>query len=106
MVDLLGTIAARKKATPAQLALAWLLWRRRFGLVAVFALGAAIIIGPWMARNYRHDGRLVLVASEGGVTFWTGNHPLAIGEGDLAANPTLKRESLALRSRHPALQKK
>ena len=25
------------------------------------------------------------------VTFWTGNHPLAAGEGDLAANPRLKR---------------
>ncbi len=44
-------------------------------------------------RNYRVYGRFVAVASEGGVTFWTGNHPLAIGEGDLAANPDLKRRS-------------
>jgi len=30
LVDLLGKIAARKKATPAQLALAWLLARKRW----------------------------------------------------------------------------
>ena len=58
---------------------------------------------PWTIRNYAQYGRFVPVATEGGVTFWTGNHPLAVGEGDLAANPTLKRESLALRLRHPAL---
>jgi hypothetical protein len=45
----------------------------------------------------------VLVASEGGVTFWTGNHPLATGEGDLAANPRLKEAELAFRRAHPGL---
>jgi hypothetical protein len=48
-------------------------------------------------------GRFVLVASEGGVTFWTGNHPLARGEGDLAANPELKRAELEFRRAHPGL---
>jgi len=43
------------------------------------------------------------VASEGGVTFWTGNHPLATGEGDLAANPDLKRANVALRAQHPGM---
>ena len=45
---------------------------------------------PWTARNAAVYGRFVLVASEGGVTFWTGNHREARGEGDLAANPHLK----------------
>jgi hypothetical protein len=47
--------------------------------------------------------RFVLVASEGGVTFWTGNHPLARGEGDLAANPQIKAAELAFRQAHPGL---
>jgi hypothetical protein len=85
------------------LAGAWLLWRRRPGLVAALAAGSLLVVGPWTARNYTHHGRFVLVASEGGVTFWTGNHPLAIGEGDLAANPALKRAQLSLRDRYPDL---
>ena len=55
------------------------------------------MIGPWTLRNYAHHGRFVLVASEGGVTFWTGNHPRARGEGDLAANLDLKQEQSAAR---------
>jgi hypothetical protein len=37
------------------------------------------------------------------VTFWTGNNPLARGEGDLAANPDLKRASQALKARNGSL---
>jgi hypothetical protein len=48
-------------------------------------------------------GRFVLIASEGGVTFWTGNHREAIGEGDLAANPHLKQRNLEFRARHAGL---
>ena len=50
-----------------------------------------------------HYGRFVLVASNGGVNFWTGNNALALGEGDLAANPNIKRAQLALRAAHPGL---
>jgi 4-amino-4-deoxy-L-arabinose transferase-like glycosyltransferase len=85
------------------LAALWLLWRRRPGAVVALALGAVVVIAPWTWRNYHHYGRFVLVASEGGVTFWTGNQPLARGEGDLAANPDLKRESQALRMQYPKL---
>jgi len=87
----------------APMAAAWLLVRRRFVLAVVLAVTAAVIIAPWTLRNLRTYHRLVLVASEGGVTFWTGNHPLAIGEGDLAANPELKRADLAFRAAHPGL---
>lgn len=85
------------------LAFLWLLVRRRPALALAVALAAAAVIAPWTARNYRAYDRLVLIASEGGVTFWTGNHPLARGEGDLAANPDLKRAELAFRQSHPGL---
>jgi hypothetical protein len=79
---------------------AWLLLRRAPGIAAVFMLGAAIVIGPWTLRNSQRAERFVLIAAEGGVTFWTGNHPLARGEGDLAVNPQLKAADVELRTRH------
>jgi 4-amino-4-deoxy-L-arabinose transferase-like glycosyltransferase len=85
------------------LAAAWLCWQRRWRPAAVFVLACAVVVAPWTLRNAREYGRFVLVASEGGVTFWTGNHPLATGEGDLAANPELKRANVALRAQHPGM---
>lgn len=81
----------------------WLLWKRQFTAFAGFAIGLAIVLTPWTIRNYSHHGRFVLVASDGGVTFWTGNNPLAPGEGDMAANPHLKYANQELRARHPGL---
>jgi 4-amino-4-deoxy-L-arabinose transferase-like glycosyltransferase len=86
------------------LAAVWLFWQRKPAFALALAAGAILVVAPWSARNYREYGRFVAVATEGGVTFWTGNHPLAIGEGDLAANLDLKRSHLALRSRYPALR--
>jgi 4-amino-4-deoxy-L-arabinose transferase-like glycosyltransferase len=86
------------------LAVIWLVWWRQVPRVAfVFVVGAAVVVAPWTVRNYRTYGRFVLVASEGGVTFWTGNHPLSRGEGDLAANPELKRAELEFRRARPGL---
>jgi 4-amino-4-deoxy-L-arabinose transferase-like glycosyltransferase len=76
-------------------------WRVR-ALVGL-ALGVLLVIGPWTLRNYQHHGRLMIVASDGGVTFWTGNHPLATGEGDMAANMALKLDNQRLRAAHPGL---
>lgn len=83
-------------------ALYWM-WRRHWAPLVALTIGALLVVGPWTARNYAAHGRFVLVASEGGVTFWTGNHPLAIGEGDMAANQAIKRDSQQLRARYPAL---
>jgi 4-amino-4-deoxy-L-arabinose transferase-like glycosyltransferase len=78
------------------------LWRKRTLADAVlFLLLAAICVAPWTIRNHRVYGRWIAVASEGGVTFWTGNHPLAVGDGDLAANPAIKHAELAFRAPHP-----
>ena len=85
------------------LALAWLLFRRRPALALAMVVAAVAVITPWTLRNMRVHERFVLIASEGGVTFWTGNHPLARGEGDLAANPDLKLAELAFRKAHPGL---
>lgn len=81
----------------------WFIRRRQWSLALAFCVAAAVTVAPWTLRNARAHGRLVLVASEGGVTFWTGNHPLARGEGDLAANPEIKRAELAFRAAHPGL---
>jgi hypothetical protein len=81
----------------------WLLARRRIAVAVALAIGALLVVAPWTVRNLRVYDRFVLVASEGGVTFWTGNHPLATGEGDLAANPRIKAADLAFRARHPGL---
>ena len=85
------------------LATLWLLRRRQFALAAGFVIVTVLTVAPWTARNYRAHGRLILGASDGGVTFWTGNHPLARGEGDLAANPTLKQAEIDFRAQYPGL---
>lgn len=81
----------------------WFVSRRQWSLAAAFCVAAAIVVAPWTLRNAREHDRFMLVASDGGVTFWTGNHPLARGEGDLAANPDLKRAEIEFRQRHPGL---
>jgi hypothetical protein len=81
----------------------WMVRRRAYGAAGIFLLTAALVVLPWTIRNHRVYGRWIAVASEGGVTFWTGNHALAKGDGDLAANPELKRAELAFRAAHPGL---
>jgi 4-amino-4-deoxy-L-arabinose transferase-like glycosyltransferase len=85
------------------LLVAWLAWRRRWAWTLIFVAATAAPIVPWTVRNLLTLERPVFIASDGGVTFWTGNHPLARGEGDLAANPVLKEANLALRARYPGL---
>jgi 4-amino-4-deoxy-L-arabinose transferase-like glycosyltransferase len=85
------------------LALVALAVRHRLRTAAALTAGVLLVVGPWTFRNYAVHGRLMFVASDGGVTFWTGNNPLAIGEGDMAANPAMRRADQALRSQHPGL---
>jgi hypothetical protein len=75
----------------------------RVATAVALAAGVALVLVPWGVRNYVRDGRFVLVASEGGVTFWTGNNALARGEGDMAANPAIKLASQQLHAAHPTL---
>ncbi len=81
----------------------WLLLKGHVRWAMLIAAGALLVIAPWTVRNLREHGRLVLIASEGGITFWTGNHPLSPGEGDMAANPAIKQDNQRLRAAHPGL---
>lgn len=81
----------------------WLLWNRRLRDGVLIAVGAVVVIAPWTARNFHEYGRPVLIASEGGITFWTGNHRLSPGEGDMAANPAIKLDNQRLRAAHAGL---
>jgi hypothetical protein len=81
----------------------WLLWRRRGHVLMPFAVGVVVLLGPWTLRNYLEHGRVVIAAPNGGITFWTGNNPLARGEGDMAANPQIKAANLVIRERYPGL---
>lgn len=101
----LGTGTLIRPALVVFLPLAALLLtaRRQPLTLVVMTLGMMIVVAPWTARNYVHHGRLVFVASEGGVTFWTGNHPLAVGDGDMAANIGIKLDSQRLRAEHPGI---
>ncbi|MFB3853315.1 MAG: glycosyltransferase family 39 protein [Vicinamibacterales bacterium] len=83
------------------LAFIWLLWRRKLALAALLAAGAVCGLAPWAARNFAADRTFRLSAARGGINFWIGNNPLARGEGDMAANPEVKRASLALEAAHP-----
>jgi len=51
----------------------------RFGFVLA---GAAVVMGPWAARNYAVLGRFVPATTEGGYTFWLTNNARATGGGE------------------------
>ena len=50
-----------------------------FVRVATMALVAAIVITPWVARNWHVHGRFVFVKSTFGYAFWQGNNPTSWG---------------------------
>jgi 4-amino-4-deoxy-L-arabinose transferase-like glycosyltransferase len=85
------------------LAALWLLWHKQRRLLMAFAAGVALLVLPWIARNYYVHGQFILTAAHGGVTMWTGNNPLARGEGDLAANPIMGEARKALEQQHAGL---
>jgi 4-amino-4-deoxy-L-arabinose transferase-like glycosyltransferase len=98
-----GTLIRPALVVFLPLAALLLVARRQSLSLAAMVLGMLIVVGPWTVRNYVHHGRLVFVASEGGVTFWTGNHPLAVGDGDMAANIGIKLDNQRLRAAHPGI---
>lgn len=46
---------------------------------AIIVIGVALFILPWTVRNYLQFEALIPLATEGGVTFWSGNNALATG---------------------------
>ncbi|HYV19993.1 MAG TPA: tetratricopeptide repeat protein [Verrucomicrobiae bacterium] len=53
--------------------------RRRFGAALSFALGAFAVLLPSLLHNLAAAGDLQLVSAQGGVTFYQGNNPQAVG---------------------------
>ncbi len=63
--------------------------RRGLRLAGVMAVVAAIVVAPWIARNYRVHGELVLVKSTFGYAFWQGNCALSQGT-DKVVRPSVE----------------
>jgi hypothetical protein len=53
--------------------------RAAWASVLLTLLGLVLLVLPWTARNYWVFGQFIPIATEGGVTFWGGNHPLGHG---------------------------
>ena len=51
---------------------------RRFLAPAIFSLGFLIVIAPWTLRNYSEFGRPVLIATNGGSTFYGANNDVVV----------------------------
>lgn len=70
--------------------------------IVLFALYFLILL-PWNLHLYRKEGHLIFVASEGGITLWTGTHPSYSGDGDLSVNPGVQRDYRELLKKHSGL---
>jgi hypothetical protein len=62
--------------------------------VAGMTLVAALVITPWLWRNYRVHGQFVFIKSTFGYAFWQGNNPLSWGTDKvpLAAAEALRQQ--------------
>jgi hypothetical protein len=74
-------------------------WRGRFawrpiGRVALMAAVAAVLIAPWIARNWAVHGRPVFIKSTFGYAFWQGNNPASWGTDKIPkpSAETLRRD--------------
>ncbi|MCI0444631.1 glycosyltransferase family 39 protein [bacterium] len=70
--------------------------------IVLFALYFLILL-PWNLHLYRKEGHLIFVASEGGITLWTGTHPSYSGDGDLSVNPGVQRDYRELLKKYSGL---
>lgn len=89
------------------MATAWLLLRRPSrrdaGRLALAVVVAALVVAPWVGRNYATHGRLMLTRSNGAYVFWLGNNPAWTGTAATAsgenlfeaADPALRQRVLA-----------
>jgi hypothetical protein len=81
----------------------YLLWIYRKSTLKKAAMLFAfyfLILLPWNWHLFQESHRLIFVASEGGVTIWTGSHPAYSGDGDLATNPLVQHDYRQLLKNH------
>jgi hypothetical protein len=65
-------------------------WGGLVARIGCFIFGAALVVSPWVARNYVVHNRVVFVTTDTAELFWRGNHPGATGTAYLAdGRPTL-----------------
>ena len=83
-----GVLALGRPAIVAflPLVLLWLWWNRRtrqdwLKSCSLILVAATLVLLPWTVRNYRIHGRLILVSTNSGATFWNGNSPFSTGTG-------------------------
>lgn len=90
-------IAALVKPVPILFLLFIFLWlwfdhKRLLDTVKIFlpiVVCFMLVLTPYMIRNFRIHGRIVLVSTEGGITFWGSNNLLAKGSWDVAGTTWL-----------------
>lgn len=70
-------------------------WAGRMGRLAAMALVAALVIAPWLYRNYRVHGEIVFIKSTFGYAFWQGNNTASWGTDKIP-----KRSDETLRLAH------
>ncbi len=51
-------------------------WRQRLLVGGSFALAAALVVGPWAARNYREFDQPIITTTHGGFTLGLANNPV------------------------------
>lgn len=78
-------------------------WKPEFATMAVTLLVTSLLIAPWTYRNFTVFGEVVLISTNGPVTFWMGNHPGT--DGGYASLPSDVR-SLGELERSKALGKR
>ena len=106
LAGLLASVAFLERASfaPVMAASLIVLWSRVkeppavFKQAVVFLLCGSLLVGPWLLRNVRLHGRLILMTTSG-EHLWRGNNPNATGssltpEGD----PILERADPAFRA--------
>jgi 4-amino-4-deoxy-L-arabinose transferase-like glycosyltransferase len=78
---------------------------RKRGLTPALVLFALyfLILLPWNFHLYLKEGHPIFVASEGGITLWTGTHPSYSGDGDLSVNPAVQRDYRELLKKYSGL---
>ena len=54
-------------------------WAGRMGRLATIAAVAALVVAPWLYRNYQVHGEAVFIKSTLGYAFWQGNNPASWG---------------------------
>ncbi|MEN9935787.1 MAG: hypothetical protein RLZZ387_2366 [Chloroflexota bacterium] len=97
-------LALQRPATDEQrpAAVPWLALRGRWSASLALLLGAALVIGPWTARNYAVHQRLIAVDTNGGISMWWGvvrspEEKVARDEVLFAVPNLADRQALALR---------